>query len=121
MSTPYECREYGRNLVLPCPGVELGGAQTLTSNTTLTTDSPRVNYLNAAGAPFAVTLPGSTSGVYEGYTVYLSENVGSVNAVTVTAPGLTINGAGALLLNSAWRQRELRFNGTGYVIRDGVN
>lgn len=121
MATPYECREYGRNLILPCPGVELGGAVTLTSNTTLTTDSPRFNYINAAGAPFTITLPGTGSGVYEGFTVYLSENVGSVNAVTVDPAGLLINGAGSLLLNSAWRQREIRFNGTQYVVRDGVN
>jgi hypothetical protein len=119
--TPQECRQFGRNLVLPCPGVELGGAQTLTSNTTLTTDSPRVNYLNAAGAPFTITLPGTGSGVYEGYTVYLSENVGSVNAVTVSGAGFLINGAASLLLNGAWRQREIRFNGSAYVIRDGVN
>lgn len=119
--TPQECRQYGRNLILPCPGVELGGAVTLTGNVTLTCDSPRFNYLNAAGGPFTVTLPGSTSGVYEGYTVYFSENVGSVNGVTVVAPGLTINGAGSLLLNSAWRQRTLRYNGSQYVVLEGIN
>lgn len=121
MSTPQECRQFGRNLILPTPGVELGGAQTLTSNTTLTTDSPRFNYLNAAGAPFTITLPGTGSGVYEGFTIYLSENVGSVNGITIDPAGYLVNGAGALLLNSAWRQREIRFNGTGYVVRDGIN
>ena len=121
MATPYECREYGRDLILPCPGVELGGAVTLTSNTTLTTDSPRFNYLDASGGGFTVTLPGTGSGVYEGFTLYLSENVGSANAVTVSGAGLLINGAASLLLSGAWRQREIRFNGTQYVVLDGVN
>ena len=121
MSTPYECQKFGRNLVWPRAGFELGGAVTLTANTTLTTGSPRLNYLDASGGAFTVTLPGTGSGVYEGYTIYLSENVGSATAVTVSGGGLLINGAASLLLTSPYAQREIRFNGTMYVVRDGVN
>ena len=121
MATPFECRKYGRNLILPCPGVELGGAVTLTANTTLTTGSPRYNQYDASGGSFVITLPGTVSGAYEGFTVYLSEIAGSANAVTVSGGGYLINGAASLLLTSPYAQREIRFNGTAYIVRDGVN
>lgn len=121
MATPYECRKFGRNLLLPCPGVELGGAVTLTSATTLTTGSPRYTQYDASGGSFTITLPGTSSGVYEAFTLYLSEIAGSATAVTVSGGGLLINGAASLLLNSPYAQREIRFNGTMYIVRDGVN
>lgn len=118
MATPYECQQYGRNLIWPRPAFEIVGGQTLSANTTLTFDSPRLNYLNASGGAFIVTLP-STS--YEGATWYFSENAGSGNSVTISGNGLLINGASSLLLNGAWRQRTLRFNGTQYVVLEGIN
>ena len=117
MSTPYESRDFGRNLIVPTPGVELGGADTLSSTTELTVDSPRLLYLNASAGPFTLSLPGSA---YEGLTFRLVENADSANAVTVDGNGYTINGAASLLLNIPGRVRELRFNGTEYRIIGGA-
>lgn len=118
MSTPYECRHFGRTLILPCPAVELGGAATLTATTALTFDSARFLQLNASGGGFTVTLPAAP---YEGCTFYLSEIVGSANAVTISGNGTLINGAASFLMNGPYRQRTLRANASGWVIIDGVN
>lgn len=109
MSTPYECREFGRNLIVPTPMVELGGAVVLTGATTLTASSPRLLLLDASLAGFTVTLPAAP---YEGMTFHFSENYGSANAVVLDpGAGKTVNGAATLTMNGAYRQRVLRYNG----------
>lgn len=108
MATPYECREFGRGLILPTPMVELGGADVLTGAVTLTASSPRLLLLDASLAGFTVTLPAAP---YEGMTFHFSENYGSANAVVLDGNGKNINGAATLTMNGAYRQRVLRYNG----------
>ena len=118
MSTPYECREFGRNLILPTPGVELGGALTVDAAAELTTNSARLIYLDGTAGGFELKLPSSA---YEGLTFVIAENVDSANAVVLSGNGYTINGAASLLFNAARRTRCLRFNGTEYRILWGYN
>lgn len=118
MSTPYECREFGRNLIVPTTGVEQGGALTISAAAELTADSPRLLYLDASGGIFTLKLPSSA---YEGLTFRLCENADSGNAVTVSGNGYTINGSASLTMNAAGRVRELRFNGTEYRVISAYN
>lgn len=118
MSTPYECREFGRNLILPTPGVELGGALTVSAAAELTTNSARLIYLDATAGPFELKLPASA---YEGLTFVICENVDSVNAVTLSGNGNLVDGAASILFNAARRVRCVRFNGSAYRVLWGWN
>lgn len=118
MSTPYECREFGRNLILPTPGVELGGALTVSAAAELTTNSARLIMLDATAAGFELKLPSSA---YEGLTFVICENVDSVNAVIVSGNGYQVDGAASILFNAPRRVRHIRFNGSAYRVIGGWN
>lgn len=116
MSTPHECRRFGRNLILPCPMVEFGGLR-VTAAVTLTAKSQRFLQLDATAGGFTLTLP---SNPYSDMSFYLSEDGGSGNTITVDGNGYQVNGASTLTMNAAYRQRWLRFNGTRWVIIGGI-
>ena len=115
--TPQECRRFGQNLLLPTPMVELVGDDTVTSAATLTATSPRLLRLDATGGAFQITLPAAP---YEAMTFLFSEDVGSTNAVTLDGNGKTINGSATLVMNAAYRQRMLRYNGTQWIVIGGI-
>lgn len=117
--TPQECRYFGKNLLLPTPGLELIGANSITSSTTLTSDGPgRFLYLDATAGAFTLTLPADP---YEGMCFYLSENAGLTTAITVDGNGKNINGSSTITMNAAYRQRVVRYNGTQWIVIWGFN
>lgn len=115
--TGEEARQYARVVTWQSPGFEIVGGQTVTSATTLTSDSGRLIQLDASGAPFTLTLPALP---YVGMTFYLSEVAGSVNLVTVDGNGKNINGGPSLSMNGAYRQRWVRYNGVQWIVVGGL-
>lgn len=121
MATVFEAELYAQNLVARRAGFEILYSEKVTAARTLTVESPRFLRLDATTAPFTLTLPLSTSGLYEGMQFTLSEDAGSTNAITVAGNGANINGAANLTMNAAFRQRVLRYNGTEWVVIAGIN
>ena len=115
--TGEEARQYAQVTTWASPGFELVGGQTVTSATTLGYGAGRLIQLDASGAPFTLTLPAEP---YVGMTFYLSEIAGSVNLVTVDGNGKNINGGPSLLMNGAYRQRWVRYNGTQWIVIGGL-
>ena len=115
--TGEEARQYARVVTWQSPGFEIVGGQTITSTTTLTSDSGRLIQLDASGAPFTLTFPPLP---YVGMTFCLSEIAGSVNLVTVDGNGRNINGNPTMLMNGAYRQRWVRYNGTQWIVIGGL-
>ncbi len=115
--TGEEARQYARVVTWQSPGFEIVGGQTVTSATTLTSDSGRLIQLDASGAPFTLTFPPLP---YVGMTFILSEIAGSVNLVTVDGNGKSINGGPSLLMNGAYRQRWVRYNGVQWIVIGGL-
>jgi|JI9StandDraft_1071089.scaffolds.fasta_scaffold04260_4 hypothetical protein len=115
--TGEEARQYARVVTWQSPGFEIVGGQTCTSATTLTSDSGRLIQLDASGAPFTLTFPPLP---YVGMTFLLSEIAGSVNFVTVDGNGKNINGNPTMLMNGAYRQRHVRYNGVQWIVVGGL-
>ena len=115
--TGEEARQYARVVTWQSPGFEIVGGQTVTSATSLTSDSGRLIQLDASGGAFTLTLPALP---YVGMTFILSEIAGSVNLVTVDGNGRNINGNPTMLMNGAYRQRWVRYNGTQWIVIGGL-
>lgn len=115
--TGEEARQYARVVTWQSPGFEIVGGQTVTSATSLTSDSGRLIQLDASGGAFTLTLPALP---YVGMTFILSEIAGSVNLVTVDGNGKSINGGPSLSMNGAYRQRWVRYNGTQWIVIGGL-
>ena len=115
--TGEEARLYAQSTTWASPGFELVGGQTVTSATTLGYGAGRLIQLDASGAPFTLTLPAEP---YVGTTFYLSEIAGSVNLVTVDGNGKNINGNPTMLMNGAYRQRHIRYNGSQWIVVGGL-
>lgn len=121
MATVYESELYGQSLVTRRAGFETIYSEKVTAARTLTTESPRLLRLDATAGPFTLTLPASTSGLYEGLTFHLSEDAGLTTAITVAGNGANINGASTLTMNAAYRQRTIRWNDTQWIVVGGIN
>ena len=117
MATGLEARSSARQRCWQFSGVELTGAKSVSSATTLTFSDPRFVYLDASGGAFTLTLPATP---YEGLTFHLSENANDATAITVDGNGKNNNAAASLTMNAAFRQRVLRYNGTQWITISGI-
>ena len=89
-----------------------------TSTATLTVSSAECVPFDASGGAFTIYLPATP---YKNLQFHFSENAGSATALTVDGNGKNINGAATLTMNGAYRQRVLRYNGTQWIIFNGIN
>lgn len=115
--TGEEARQYAQGVTWQSPGFEIVGGLTITSASTLGYGSGRLIQLDASGAPFTLTFPPLP---YVGMTFLLSEIAGSVNLVTVDGNGKNINGNPTMLMNGAYRQRWVRYNGVQWIVVGGL-
>lgn len=114
MATVQEVIQWGRNKVWRFAGVELIGATSATVDVTLTSGMGRFVDINATAGAFAITLPADP---YEGMTWQFSERAGLATAVDIDPGAKAINGVvGPVVMNLAYAQLTLRYNGTGWII-----
>lgn len=115
---PQEAKYFGRQQVWWGAGFEYLADKTLTADTTLTDNDPRLCLLDASGGIFTAFLPASP---YRGQTRGFSENVGDATAVTIDGNGKNIDGNPTYTMNVAYRTRWFRYNGTQWISIGGAN